>query len=137
MTPARGYIQTANGAHTATVVTRHLDSVALHDAVVAELRGVGLSSPAIATDGSFSSSSTAEGGNSGDALVSYVNRYDNLEFTQVGPTTVIESLAGYEVVGAERVDEYTPEPLWALDHYVIVEEDGQLRIASHQVISVV
>lgn len=91
----------------------------------------------MATDGWFSSSYTAEGGNSGDALVSYVNRYDNLEFTQVGPTTVIESLAGYEVVGAERVDEYTPEPLWALDHYVIVEEDGQLRIASHQVISVV
>lgn len=43
----RGYIRTANGAHTATVVTDHLDSVARRDAVVAELRGVGLSSPAI------------------------------------------------------------------------------------------
>ena len=91
----------------------------------------------MATDGWFSSINTADGGHSGDQLVAYVNSYDNLEFTQVGPTTVIESLAGYEVVGAERVDQYNPEPLWALDHYVIVEEDGQLRIASHQVISTV
>ena len=89
----------------------------------------------MATDGWFSSNNTAQGGHTGDQLVAYVNSWDRLDFTQVGPTTVIETFAGYEVVGAERVDQYNPEPLWALDHYVIVEEDGQLRIASHQVIS--
>jgi hypothetical protein len=91
----------------------------------------------MATDGWFSSANTAQGGYSGDQLASYVDRYEDLEFTPVGPTTVIETAAGYEVAGAERVDEWTPEPLWALDHFVIVEEDGQLRIASHQVISTV
>lgn len=91
----------------------------------------------MANDGWFASDNTAEGGHSGEALANYVARYGDLEFTQVGPTTVIETRVGYEVVGAERVDEFTPEPLWALDHYVIVEEDGQLRIASHQVISTV
>ena len=91
----------------------------------------------MAADGWFSSVNTAEGGYTGEQLASYVDRYGNLEFTQVGPTTVIETRAGYEVAGAERVDEYTPEPLWALDHFVIVEQDGQLRIASHQVISTV
>ena len=91
----------------------------------------------MATDGWFSSVNTAEGGYTGEQLASYVDRYGSLEFTQVGPTTVIETRAGYEVAGAERVDEYTPEPLWALDHFVIVEEGGQLRIASHQVISTV
>lgn len=89
----------------------------------------------MATNGWFSSNNTAEGGHTGEQLVAYVNGWDGLDFTQVGPTTVIETIAGYEVVGAERVDQYNPEPLWALDHYVIVEEDGQLRIRSHQVIS--
>lgn len=91
----------------------------------------------MAADGWFSSVNTAQGGYTGEQLASYVDGYGNLEFTQVGPTTVIATRAGYEVAGAERVDEYSPEPLWALDHYVIVEEDGQLRIASHQVISTV
>lgn len=91
----------------------------------------------MAADGWFSSVNTAEGGYSGEQLDSYVDRYGNLEFTQVGPVTVIETRAGYEVAGAERVDEISPEPLWALDHFVIVEENGQLRIASHQVISTV
>jgi hypothetical protein len=91
----------------------------------------------MATDGWFSSVNTAAGGYTGEQLANYVDRYGYLEFTQVGPTTVIETRAGYEVTGVERVDEYTPEPLWALDHFVIVEEDGQLRIASHQVISTV
>lgn len=40
-------------------------------------------------------------------------------------------------MGPERVDEFNPEPLWALDHFVIVEENGQPRIASHQDISTV
>jgi len=88
-------------------------------------------------DGWFSSVNTAESGYTGEQLANYVDSYPNLKFTHVGPTTVIETRAGYEVAGAERVDEYTPEPLWALDHFVIVEEDGQLRIASHQVISTV
>lgn len=91
----------------------------------------------MASDGWFSSVNTAEGGYTGEQLASYVDRYGSLEFTQVGPTTVIETRVGYEVAGAERVDEYTPEPFWALDHFVIVEEDGQLRIASHRVISAV
>ena len=91
----------------------------------------------MAADGWFSSANTAQGGYTGEQLANYVDRYGYLEFTQVGPTTVIETRAGYEVAGAERVDEYSPEPLWALDHFVIVEEDGQLRIASHQVISTV
>ncbi len=91
----------------------------------------------MATDGWFSSVNTAQGGYTGEQLDNYVDEYGNLEFTQVGPTTVIETRAGYEVAGAERVDEFTPEPLWALDHFVIVEENGQLRIASHQVISTV
>lgn len=89
----------------------------------------------MANDGWFSSTNTTQSGHTGDQLATYVNSWDRLDFTQVGPTTVIETFAGYEVVGAERVDQYNPEPLWALDHYVIVEEDGQLRIASHQVIS--
>ena len=91
----------------------------------------------MATDGWFSSANTGQGGYSGEQLASYVDRYGDLVFTQVGPTTVIETAAGYEVVGAERVDEWTDKPLWALDHFVIVDEDGQLRIASHQVISTV
>jgi len=91
----------------------------------------------MATDGWFSSVNTAADGYAGEQLANYVDRYGNLDFTRVGPTTVIATRAGYEVAGAERVDEYTPEPLWALDHFVIVEEDGQLRIASHQVISTV
>ncbi len=91
----------------------------------------------MAEDGWFTSVNTAESGYTGDQLASYVNRYSNLEFTRVGPTTVIETRAGFEVMGAERVDEYTPEPFFALDHFVIVDEDGQLRIASHQVISTV
>lgn len=91
----------------------------------------------MAVDGWFSSVNTAEGGYSGEQLDSYVDRYGDLGFTRVGPVTVIETRAGYEVAGAERVDEVSPEPLWALDHFVIVEEDGQLRIASHQVISTV
>lgn len=89
----------------------------------------------MAADGWFSSVNTAERGHTGEQLAAYVETYRNLDFTQVGPTTVIETRAGYEVAGAERVDEWSPEPLWALDHFVIVEEDGQLRIASHQVIS--
>jgi hypothetical protein len=91
----------------------------------------------MAADGWFSSPHTAQGGYTGEQLANYVDRYGNLEYTQVGPTTVIETRAGYEVAGAERVDEYAPEPQWYLDHFVIVEENGQLRIASHQVISTV
>jgi hypothetical protein len=91
----------------------------------------------MAADGWFSSVNTAQGGNTGEQLSNYVDRYGYLEYTQVGPTTVIETRAGYEVAGAERVDEYAPEPQWYLDHFVIVEENGQLRIASHQVISTV
>ena len=88
------------------------------------------------TDGWFSSPYTAEDGYAGVLLVSYVNSYDEVEFTQVGPTTVVETPAGYEVAGAARsYDPYNDETKWPLDHYVIVEEDGQLLIASHQVIS--
>lgn len=89
----------------------------------------------MSTDGWFASNNTASVGYTGEQLASYVDSYGDLEFTQVGPVTVIETIAGYEVAGAERVDEYTPEPLWALDHFVIIDQDGQLRIASHQVIS--
>lgn len=91
----------------------------------------------MAAGGLFASAFTGPNGCSGEELVSYVGRYASLRFSRAGPTTVIRTSAGYEVAGAERVDEYTPEPLWALDHFVIVEEDGRLRIASHRVISAV
>ena len=89
----------------------------------------------MASDGYFASSFTPEDGYSGDALASYVDSYGYLGLAQAGPTTVIETPAGYEVLTAERVDEYTPEPFWALEHFVIIEEDGELAIASVRVLA--
>lgn len=80
------------------------------------------------TDGTFASPFTS--GLSGQQLAGYVGNYSYMQFAHVGPTIVIESRAGYEAVGAELADGG-----YYLDHYVIVEEDGQLRIKSHEVIS--
>ena len=82
----------------------------------------------MSTDGTFSSPFTS--GVSGQQLADYVDGYSYMQFAQVGPTMVIESRTGYEAVGAELADGG-----YYLDHYVIVEEDGQLRIESHEVIS--
>jgi hypothetical protein len=89
----------------------------------------------MATDGYFASSGTPADGYSGDALARYVASWGYLGRAQVGPTTVIETPAGYEVLAAERVYGYYPDPFWDIQDFVIIEEDGELAIASVRVLA--
>lgn len=82
------------------------------------------------TGGRFCTRNTPQAGYVGEALAEYVDNYGHLGMTRVGPTIVVGTSAGYEVAGADRVDGFTSAPLWALDHFVIVEQDGRLRIAA-------
>lgn len=65
----------------------------------------------------------------GAQLADRVDHYGYMQFAQAGPTIVIETRTGDEAVGVELADGD-----YYLDHYVIVEEGDQLRVASHDVI---